>query len=129
MTSQFDVENYVKPKLLDKFKKQCMINSKDFYSCGVIATAHLIMLNLMRHKTDGKIFKQDKMTPKQAHDNAFEQHQGHSGASACAAISMAIHFSPRGEELRKWWNKQHGVSEDKKGVVQPHIMTIGGKNS
>lgn len=42
----------------------------------------------------------------------------------CAVRGLA-HFWKHGEELRKWHNKEYGVSEDKPGVVNPAILTIG----
>lgn len=41
----------------------------------------------------------------------------------CAVKGLA-HFWKHGEDLRKWHNKVYGVSEDKKGVVNPAILTI-----
>lgn len=41
------------------------------------------------------------------------------------AVSMLSECWKHGEELRKWHNKEYGVSEDKKGVVNPAILTFG----
>ena len=43
-------------------------------------------------------------------------------AGAVASIINGCHS--RGEEFRKKWNKDYGVSEDKKGIVNPAILTI-----
>ena len=41
------------------------------------------------------------------------------------AVSILSQTWKYGEELRKWHNKQYGVDENKKGVVNPAILTIG----
>ncbi len=41
----------------------------------------------------------------------------------CVVQALA-HFWQHGEELRKWHNKEYGVSEDKAGVVNPAVLTI-----
>jgi len=46
--------------------------------------------------------------------------------SGCVAETIA-HFHPRGEEFRTFWNKENGVTDDVKGVVNPAIFAIGEK--
>jgi len=46
-----------------------------------------------------------------------------------AAASMLSHCWIHGEELRKWHNKEYGVSEDKPGVVNPAVLTIRAEES
>lgn len=41
-----------------------------------------------------------------------------------AAVSVLSACWMHGEDLRKWHNKEYGVSEDKEGVVNPAILTI-----
>lgn len=41
------------------------------------------------------------------------------------AVGILSSTWKHGEELRKWHNKQYGVSEDKTGVVNPAILSIG----
>lgn len=43
----------------------------------------------------------------------------------CVVKGLA-YFWKHGEELRKWHNKEYGVPETEKGVVNPAILTIGG---
>lgn len=50
---------------------------------------------------------------------------GLSGAQYGFAVGILSKCWKHGEELRKWHNKKYGVSENKKGVVNPAILTIG----
>ena len=95
-----EYKNYVKKELLSEFKKHCETNSLDFYSCGCVLTAHLVMEDLMRHETKGDA-KQDKVTPKEAWASGMEQTDYHSGFSAGCTAQIIIRFSPRGEEFQK----------------------------
>lgn len=49
---------------------------------------------------------------------------GITGFQYGCVVNGLAHFWKHGEELRKWHNKQYGVSEDKKGVVNPAVLTI-----
>jgi hypothetical protein len=42
-------------------------------------------------------------------------------------VSALSHFWVFGEELRRWHNKEYGVNEDQKGVVNPALLTVGVK--
>ena len=101
-----EYKQYIKKKLIKKFEKHCKNNCLDFYSCGCILTAHLVMEDLMRHKVK-KILMLGKATPEEAWESAMNQTGYHSGCSAGFTASIIIYFSPRGEEFRKWWNKYH----------------------
>ena len=50
---------------------------------------------------------------------------GLSGAQYGFAVGILSKCWKHGEELRKWHNKSYGVSEDKTGVVNPAMLTIG----
>ncbi len=50
---------------------------------------------------------------------------GITGAMYGCAISILSQTWKHGEELRKWHNKEWGVSEDKAGVVNPAVLNIG----
>lgn len=49
---------------------------------------------------------------------------GITGFQYGCVVSALAHYWIHGEELRKWHNKEYGVSEDKEGVVNPAILTI-----
>ena len=54
----------------------------------------------------------------------------HTGNTFGCAINMGINTAKNkenAEKIRIAHNKEYGVSEDKKGVVNPAILTIGGK--
>lgn len=50
---------------------------------------------------------------------------GLSGAQYGFAVGILSKCWKYGEELRKWHNRKYGISEDKKGVVNPAMLTIG----
>ncbi len=109
-----DYKQYVKKGLLVKFKNHCQMNSLDFYSCGCILTAHLVMESLMRHEkhNDSKMpnhlkIQETKMSPKEAWKSAMSSTPYHSGFSAQCTAQVISMFSPRGEEFKKWWKKEN----------------------
>lgn len=51
---------------------------------------------------------------------------GITGFQYGAVMGGLTKFWVFGEELRRWHNKQYGISEDKEGVVNPAILTIKG---
>ena len=108
-----DYQKYVKEKLWKEFEEHCKMNSLDFYSCGCVLTAHLVMESLMQHEKykDEKIgeacIRADKVTPKEAWKSAMEQTSYHSGFSATCTAQIIVRFSPRGEEFKEWWKKEH----------------------
>ncbi len=105
-----DYEKYVKKELWIEFKKHCKVNSLDFYSCGCILTAHLVLEDLMRHiSKKGSDCVGIKMSPKEAWDSAMTQTNYHSGFSAQCTAQIIIMFSPRGEEFKKWWKKENEI--------------------
>lgn len=52
-------------------------------------------------------------------------YMGITGFMYGCAVNILSRCWRYGEELRKWHNKEYGVSEDKKGVVNPAVLTIG----
>ena len=97
-----EYKKYVKKEYHKEFIKICEKNSHDFYSCGCILTAHLVLQNLM----------EDNTTPKQAWNNAMEQTPYHSGMSASMVAIMVAKYSPRGDEFKKWCKKDDVVMVD-----------------
>ncbi len=123
MTTEKEYKKYVKKELWTKFKKHCEANSLDFYGCGCVLTAHLVMEDLMQHEPDREV-RAKKVTPKEAWASAMEQTPYHSGFSAGCTAQIIIHFSPRGEEFKKWWNEYNGGTGEEEGVINPAILTI-----
>jgi len=121
--SEKDYQKYVKKELWKEFEKHCKVNSLDFYSCGCVLTAHLVMKDLMRHDTKEEV-RQDKVTPEEAWKSAMEQTPYHSGFSAGCTAWVITRFSPRGEEFQKWWNEYNGGTGKEKGTIDPATFTI-----
>lgn len=119
-----DYKKYVKKELHEKFKQLCENNSLDFYSCGCILTAHLVLRRLMQHKYKD-IWKEAKCTPKEAWDEAMKQTDYHSRNSASMTASIVSSYSLRGEEFQVWWNKKQGGTGEEEGTINPTVMTIG----
>ena len=101
-------KNYVTPKLQEQFVRDCFENCLDFYSCGCILTAHLVLQTLMQHTYKG-VWKQKKVTPKEAWEDAMRETNYHSGASASMTAIMIARYSPRGDEFREWCKKDNPV--------------------
>jgi hypothetical protein len=95
-----DCKNYVKLDLLADFKKMCEINSKDFYSCGCVQSAHLCMIQLVKGDT-----------PKEAWEHCMKD-AGHSGMSAAITATIIAKYSLRGDEFKKWCIKDDVVMVD-----------------
>jgi len=104
MSKEYTYKDYVKKGLWSEFKRMCEKNSLDFYGCGCVLTAHLVLKNLMGHTFKGT-WKQIKVSPKDAWNSAMEQTDYHSGASVGMTVSIIFYFSPRGKEFKKWWKK------------------------
>ena len=49
---------------------------------------------------------------------------GITGFMAGCVANAVSSFHSRGDEFRRRWNKGYGVDDDKKGVVNPAILTI-----
>jgi len=98
-----DWKHYVKQGLHTEFYGQCVMNCMDFYSCGCILTAHLVMMDLARHLAKDAVSKK-KVSPKEAWDSGMKQTPYHSGASAGMTASMVARYSIRGDEFREWYD-------------------------
>lgn len=100
-------KNYVKPELIKDFEKHCKINCLDFYGCGCVLTAHLVMGDLMQHTFKG-VWTEKKVTPKEAWEDAMDC-SDHSGMSAAMTAATIAKFSPRGKEFKEWCIKDEPV--------------------
>jgi hypothetical protein len=128
MSKEPTYKNYVKPELQKEFVKYCKMNCLDFYSCGCVLTTHLVMQKLMQHTYEG-VWKGNKVSVKDAWEDAMKQNNYHSGCSAGMTASAVSHFSPRGKEFQQWWNKHCGGTGKEDGAINPAILTIGVKES
>lgn len=108
-----DYKKYVKKELWKDFEKHCKINSLDFYSCGCILSAHLVMQNLSYPQKDD-IVKHKKMSCKESWEAGIKE-VGHSGMSAAATAIIIARYSPRGNEFKKWCEKNDIVMVNWKG--------------
>lgn len=111
-------EQLVKPDLKDEWREYAQNNTQDFYSSAVVDVSIKVAKALSEGKSPGEAAKamyEDDITGFQA---------------GCVAQSVT-HFHPRGEEFRKWWNREHmseQEAEEAKGVVNPAILTISPKD-
>jgi hypothetical protein len=122
-------KDYVIKEKQAEFVKHCKENCLDFYSCGCILTAHLVMQKLMQHTYEG-VWRREEVSPKNAWNDAMKQTNYHSGCSAGFTASIVSHFSPRGKEFQEWWNKRCGGTGNEKGTINPAILTLKvGKSS
>lgn len=95
-------------------------NSNDGYSRGVVDYAEywgkLMQIEILKGNAVAEVAE------------ATQKHLsfiGIAGFMYGCAVSALAHFWVHGEELRKWHNKEYGVKDDKGGVVNPAIFTIG----
>lgn len=104
----------------DEYAAYVEKNSNDGYSRDVVDYAE-VWAKIMQRKLIGGASIADIA-------NESQKELGYLGITGfqygCAVGSLA-RFWAHGEELRKWHNKEYGVSEDKKGVVNSAILTIG----
>jgi len=101
----------IREGLEKEWKKYREINTKDAYSCHVLcATLYF-----------GQVLDADN-TPEEA--EKFITGLGLSLSQANCVVQNIWHFHPRGEEVRKWWNKTHGQPDDVKGIVVSNVFAI-----
>jgi hypothetical protein len=100
----------VKKELAKAWVDYATLNTKDFYSAGVVQSA----VNVMEGLTKG-------MKPEEAEGLVDG---GITGFMMGCVASTVTHFHPRGDEFKAYWNGRWGV-KDAKGVVNPAIITIG----
>lgn len=101
-------------KGLEKKYRNYVKKNQDPYGHAVI----LAGAKVGRALSEGK-------TCKEANDEMYDEDL--TGFMAGCLAQAVSYYHPRGEEFRIWWNKQYGISKDKKGVANPAIMIIGGK--
>jgi len=107
----------VKPGLEAKWAES-VGNNQDGYGHGVVDATVLVCKGL----DEGE-------TPAVAHKRCYGL--GITGFMAGCMAQWVSHFHPRGEEFRRWWNKdtQIGTEGDKAnesgGVLNPAILNIG----
>lgn len=94
------------------------INSKDFYSAGVVEYMHK-WAELM----ENEISEGAKLTEIADRTSRIADTKGITGAMYGFAVGALSRFWEYGEELRKWHNKEYNYEGD--GVVNPAIITVG----
>ena len=115
------IELSIIPEKISEYAEYVEKNSQDGYSRGVVDYAEAWA------KTMQKVMAE---TGKSVREVAEESQKGLgflgiTGFMYGACVSTLSHFWIHGEDLRKWHNKEYGISEDKKGVANPAVFTIG----
>ncbi len=104
-----------------EYREYVAKNSNDGYSLAVIEYgdiwAKLMQIEISKGRTKIKDIADESQK-----DLGY---LGITGFQYGCVINALSHFWVFGEELRRWHNKEFGVSEDKVGVVNPAILTIG----
>jgi len=103
----------------EEYKAYVEKNSHDGYSRGVVDYAEFWAKLMQIEIAKGHSVK-DIADSSQEGLNFL----GITGFMYGCAVQALARFWKHGEELRKWHNKEYGVSEDKEGVVNPAILTI-----
>lgn len=100
------------------FEQFVEINSKDFYSLGVVTYMKRWAELMEKEIANGA--KLVDIADKTSHEADIE---GITGFMYGCAVSALSQFWEHGEELRRWHNKEYNYEGD--GVVNPAIITIG----
>jgi hypothetical protein len=115
-----DVKLLIWPEKLEEYQKYVETNSSDGYSRGVVDYAEqwakLMQIAIADGKTNIRDIAEETQKPL--------SYLGITGFMYGCVIQALAHFWQFGDELRRWHNKEYGVSEDKEGVVNPAILTI-----
>lgn len=90
--------------------------NQDSYGFGVIEVASKLGKNL-----------DDGMTPEAA-EKAAVKGSGITGYMMGIVAQVIWTLHPKGEEFKKYFNAEFGADPDAEGIVNPAIMTIGGKD-
>ncbi len=104
----------VRKDKLEEWKKYVNKNTQDFYSAGVVDAS----IRVMKKLSEGK-------TPEEAEKETYGM--GITGYQAGCMTQIIAYFHPRGEEFRKYWNRQflpEKEADELKGVVNPATWTI-----
>jgi hypothetical protein len=117
----FGIQLEIIPGKEEEFTQYVEKNSQDGYSRGVIDYAEGWAKQMQ---------KEMRETGRTVSEVAESSQKGLgflgiTGFMYGCAVSALAHFWVHGEDLRKWHNKEYGVKEDKGGVVNPAIFTIG----
>ena len=91
--------------------------NQDPYGHGVILAAAIWAKNIDEGMDFGRVI--------------YSADMGITGFMAGCAAQSIVHYHPKGEEFRKYWNADCGVKpeDDKGGVANPAILTIGVKEA
>lgn len=87
-------------------------NTNDGYSVFIVKAT----ISMMKKFEEGISFEE-------AEQKVYYEELGLSGFMAGATANALSHFAKKGEEYRKYWNKQYGV-ENSEGTVNPAVMTV-----
>lgn len=116
-----DVHLLIWPEKSEEYKTYVETNSKDGYSRGVVdyaeAWAKLMQIEISKGRTKISDIAEETQKPL--------GYMGITGFMYGCVMQALAHFWQFGEELREWHNNQYGHSG--KGVVNPAILTFGGK--
>lgn len=101
------------------YNKYVKTNSEDGYSRAIIEYgeqwAKLMQIEIAKGRTDVAEIADECQKPL--------GYLGITGFQYGCVVKGLSHFWAFGEELRRWHNKQYGIAEDQKGVVNPAILT------
>lgn len=106
----------IKPELVDDWQEFVDNNCDDGYSAYVVKAT----VSMMKKFEEGIPFEE-------AEQQVYAEELGLSGFQAGCAASALSKFAKQGDEYRKYWNKQYGIEEEEKGVVNPAVLYIKNK--
>jgi len=101
---------------MQEFREYVALNSDDGYSLACVKAQVAVMERLAAGKPADKTINTEVLYKMDL-----------TGFMAGCAIQAAVYYSPRGDELKRWWNKDYGGTGEEVGVVNPAILTISKK--
>ena len=100
--------------------QQAVSVNTDPYSQGIISFAERWARLMQAELANGKKLENIANTTSRKADT-----EGITGSMYGAAVHTLASSWKHGDQLRKWHNKQYGISEDTEGTVNPAVITVG----
>ena len=106
---------YIKPDLEEDWKEFFAVNSDSLVGISVTR----MVVNMILSIATGVSYDEMYQTVM----------RGSSGFAMGWAVNMVNKYTIFGDGIRKWWNKQWGVSEEETRVVNPAIINVSDEST
>jgi len=103
----------IKPELLEEYNKYVEMNKQDDYSKACIDAGEVFMSAI----EEGKSYDE-------AEKIMCEKEPGMTGFMVSMIYKAVAHFHEDGQNVKNWWNKKNGVTQDIPGIVNAAVVTF-----